>query len=187
MKQTLKCEQFELYDEFIDPAAFKYIKQYVTKQCSYDAILLQNWTGEDFWHPNEGNVLKGKRWMLHENGTPDAFKYFMGAFLSANVFPFDVTHTLSVSAFAYPSGAGFGWHDDGNALAAFVFYISDWEKEYGGELLVESSDDTGYMVRPIANRLILINRKVNHKIAQVDFRAGKNIRYAIAGFVTKRA
>lgn len=114
----------------------------------------------------------------------------------------DRSWTYASTYTAYPTGAQLSWHDDGaDRTGAFIYYLSDWSGEWGGELdVIDISTDkiprTGTVAQsvvaapvnatsifPRANRLVIIGARTFHRVRRVDTLAGGNVRQAISGFV----
>lgn len=181
----LEGGKLAITDNFMEPEPFEAASEFITKQCTYGLIKSSNWTGADYWHPSDGNVMKSSPWSTARGDLPPSIDYVVQSILGRRFFKPDL-YSATVSAFAYPAGACFHWHDDGNAQWAFIYYVSKWELDWGGELLIQERNGLGTYIAPLCNRLVVISRGIRHKIAPVDFRAGANIRFSIAGFITER-
>lgn len=179
MKQVTESEGLAVYDSFLRPDTLLVASEYVTQKCPMFSITQSNWTGSDYWHPNDGNILKSERW--DSANTPKPLSSLVE---EVNKF-FDFNseyHEMNFSAFAYPAGSMLGMHNDGNAVKAFVIYMCDWHETWGGELIVGHKEGIGTAIYPRKNRLVIISGGVPHKIVPVDFRVGYSVRYSVAGF-----
>lgn len=118
--------------------------------------------------------------------------------------------SLSLRFHIYPTGAGLGWHDDGDCAGAFIYYAHpSWEPDWGGELLIANSRaeasvedgsetdaewklfrgdrrfrsiESGSFVLPVPDRLVLIRSGVEHAITPVRASAGDHFRASVSGF-----
>ena len=103
---------------------------------------------------------------------------------------------------AYTAGTQLSWHDDGaGRLGAFIFYLSDWSGDWGGELdildcpteqiprsnsIAESivaAPVNAVSIFPRPNRLVTLTARTIHRVRRVDPLAGSHARQALSGFI----
>jgi len=76
------------------------------------------------------------------------------------------------------------WHNDNlNYVGAFAYYCNnEWQNDWGGQLLVQGSNNTGMYIEPIPNRLSIMKRGAMHTVLPIT---GPVPRYSVSGFFFK--
>lgn len=180
-----------VFDDFLLKEELVGIRKLLMRGCKYTSLAFNNWTGDDYWHPLDGGVMKAPRWSTHP-GEPsfphEVTHLFDKAMLvtAPYLIPGQLHYHLTMTPFAYPAGAGMPWHDDGNAVCSFIYYVSPWLMDWGGELMLRTDLNQGEYLAPVPNRFVVVGKGVKHKVNPVNFRAGAEVRFSIAGFLTER-
>lgn len=94
---------------------------------------------------------------------------------------------IVTSVFRYGDNSRLPWHrDEQNYSGAFVLYLhKTWREDEGGDLLVEDdkSREGGQFIRPIPNRLVLIQAGVRHAVSTI---CNSSVdRLTISGFLVR--
>jgi hypothetical protein len=181
-----------VFDDVLNQGQHKLILDELQRRDAFMPAGSQ-WTSKSYWHPHDGNVLKtpytvmpclpGSYFIRYNELLHTVMNDPRFAEVQKLLKDLEVDR-IGVSGFAYPSNSGFDWHHDGeNSQLALVYYaVERWEPSWGGELLVDGGDGKGTFVAVRPNRLVIIKRGVNHKVAPISFRAGDQMRWSVAGF-----
>lgn len=213
------CESFAVIDSFLPDETFQTVSTYVHqleyRQTSpgmsiWHAIENENprqsiqtyaWASsriaERLTDPIRAELRSSASMLIHPSGTPvdlvlEAVREEAGrASALVGKEGSDWVGILS-SAFAYPPGARAAWHtDDHEYRGAFIYYVHDrWEKDWGGELLLEDQllgVGDGHYVAPLPNRLVILKGGIPHSVTRVSARTGGLARTSLSGFFVVQA
>tara|TARA_R100001510_G_scaffold51316_1_gene51044 strand:- start:987 stop:1580 length:594 start_codon:yes stop_codon:yes gene_type:complete len=96
------------------------------------------------------------------------FKDVLDIIICCEWLPFQKNSSLSLSYYEYDKYAGINWHDDGNQSLNYSLYIHDeWDKNWGGETLIDTGRGLPLCVSPVTNSMVTIKSKVPHKVCAV--------------------
>lgn len=210
-----------VYDDFLDEGSQELILEYFDA-ARFERILPRAW-GSAF-RLSDGDPLVGIEVLSETDGngskchtypTRTALDILIEKLLGLRE---EISETVgvygtawarfSVCPYVYPTGSALGWHADGHAVGAYVYYAHrTWRMQWGGELLVGVSGTggayhstssrgiierretnlpldkgMGYYFSATPNRLILMRGGVPHMVKRVEAAAGDNLRLSISGF-----
>ena len=75
---------------------------------------------------------------------------------------------MSVRYYEYNKFSGINWHDDGTYTINYSFYIhNEWNKDWGGETLIDSGRGLPLACYPEPNSLLVVKNKVFHKVCPI--------------------
>tara|TARA_R100000329_G_C7507724_1_gene178763 strand:+ start:31 stop:642 length:612 start_codon:yes stop_codon:yes gene_type:complete len=96
------------------------------------------------------------------------FKDVLDIVIDCNWLPFQKNSSLSLSYYEYDKYAGINWHDDGIWTLNYSLYIHDeWNKNWGGETLIDTGRGLPLCASPVVNSLVAIKNNVPHKVCAV--------------------
>lgn len=93
----------------------------------------------------------------------------LGKFFNCTLFT-GIRHAEAHYA-RYPNGFGYDWHTDNpkgrdeRVISAVLYLNENWQKEFCGELLLTDKTGTLQIIEPKANRLVIFDSNLSHKVA----------------------
>ncbi len=70
--------------------------------------------------------------------------------------------------YEYDKFSGINWHDDGKYTLNYSFYIHPtWDKDWGGETLIDTGRGLPLACIPYSNTLLTIKNKIPHRVCAV--------------------
>jgi|TARA_R110002012_G_scaffold307789_1_gene513517 Rps23 Pro-64 3,4-dihydroxylase Tpa1-like proline 4-hydroxylase len=162
-------------DEFLPKDLFKKIKDYnyktENKHGSYS-----NWKKFLFKDSQQNTTMKkvnvqedivvcekGKIKSKHE-----IFKSFFNILIDCPFIPYQKNSWINLSYYEYNKFSGINWHDDGKYTLNYSFYIHDtWDKNWGGETLIDTGRGLPLACYPNPNTLLVVKNKIRHKVCPV--------------------
>ena len=162
-------------DDFLPTDLFNKIK-------SYNYFTHKKHTNFDSWEKNlyadsDNNVTMAKVQMVGNvaNLTKGKYKYnhkifkeVLKTIKNCKFIPFQFNSSISISYYNYEKYAGINWHDDGDFTLNYSLYIhEDWDKNWGGENLINTGRGLPLSVEPKPNRLLAVKNKIQHKVCAI--------------------
>jgi Rps23 Pro-64 3,4-dihydroxylase Tpa1-like proline 4-hydroxylase len=96
------------------------------------------------------------------------FKDVLDIIINCEWLPFQKNSSLSLSYYEYDKYAGINWHDDTSHTLNYSLYIHDeWNKNWGGETLIDTGRGLPLCASPVSNSLLVIKNNVHHKVCAV--------------------
>ena len=93
------------------------------------------------------------------------FKDFLKTIVECPFIPFQEKSIFECYYYEYDKFSGINWHDDGNYTLNYSFYIHDeWNKNWGGETLINTGRGLPLSSSPKPNSLLIIKNNVLHKV-----------------------
>lgn len=208
---TLLRREFAVIDGFLTEKNFAFVQRGLSR-LEFRTVGSDYIPGGAAWSIEDQRPMESRPYQsTMARGTADPITVALGLFIDAMEAAADVAvevcglspegaKTYSVRSYLYPQAVSLNWHSDARKGGAFTFYYHErWHRKWGGELLVASpelhtsatagddpqapsEDDDGYMLRPLANRLVIVRSGAAHKIAPVSRAAGSHVRRSLTGF-----
>ena len=205
MRLILKNEKLAVYDDVIEDAHIKTIRDYVQKE-EYALPYISGW--HKVWRLGDCSPMGSKNYKYSErpfnNGMDIALVYMEE--MAKNHPQLNGWDEIILRSYLYPRGSKLSWHNDLDYKGAMVLYTHDnWGSTWGGELLVAEVSDNyedeigphlnhekenkfimdygvGQYILPKPNRLVITYKNVWHNMCRVDPDAGDHVRSSIVGF-----
>ena len=99
------------------------------------------------------------------NAVDPIFKDFLKTIIECPFIPFQEKSMFECYYYEYDKFSGINWHDDGNYTLNYSFYIHDeWNKNWGGETLINTGRGLPLSSSPKPNSLLVIKNNVLHKV-----------------------
>ena len=96
------------------------------------------------------------------------FKDVLDEIINCKFMPFQKKSWLVLSYYEYDKYAGINWHDDDTWPLNHSLYIhKEWNKNWGGETLIDTGRGLPLCVSPVTNSMVTIKNKVPHKVCAV--------------------
>jgi Rps23 Pro-64 3,4-dihydroxylase Tpa1-like proline 4-hydroxylase len=96
------------------------------------------------------------------------FKDVLDIIINCEWLPFQKNSSLSLSYYEYDKYAGINWHDDTSHTLNYSLYIhEEWNKNWGGETLIDTGRGLPLCASPVSNSLLVIKNNVHHKVCAV--------------------
>ena len=96
------------------------------------------------------------------------FKNVLETIIKCEWLPFKKKSGLTLGYYEYGKYSGINWHEDTNHTLNYSLYIHDkWEKNWGGETLIDTGRGLPLAVLPAPNQLVVIKNNVPHKVCPV--------------------
>ena len=152
---------------------------------SYDYASIKNKT-RDSSHKNWQKILHiddyGNRTMQkvetvniiarYHNGDYEfvdpMFKKVLDVIINCPWLPFKKNASLLLSYYEYDKYAGINWHEDDIWTLNYSLYIHDkWNKNWGGETLIDTGRGLPLCASPVRNSMVTIKNNVPHKVSAV--------------------
>tara|TARA_A100001515_G_scaffold135538_1_gene126583 strand:- start:689 stop:1276 length:588 start_codon:yes stop_codon:yes gene_type:complete len=96
------------------------------------------------------------------------FKEVLDEIINCEWIPFKKKSWLVLSYYEYDKYAGINWHDDDTWPLNHSLYIhKEWNKNWGGETLIDTGRGLPLCVSPVTNSMVTIKNKVPHKVCAV--------------------
>ena len=96
------------------------------------------------------------------------FKDVLDIIINCEWLPYQKNSSLSLSYYEYDKYAGINWHDDTSHTLNYSLYIHDeWNKNWGGETLIDTGRGLPLCASPVSNSLLVIKNNVPHKVCAV--------------------
>ena len=109
------------------------------------------------------DLTKGKYEYNHE-----IFKEVLEVIKNCDLIPFKSNSSITLSYYNYEKYAGINWHDDGEYTLNYSLYIhKNWNRNWGGENLIDTGRGLPLSVEPKPNRLLAIKNKIKHKVCAI--------------------
>ena len=75
---------------------------------------------------------------------------------------------LAISYYEYKKYAGINWHKDESHTLNFSLYIHDlWDKNWGGETLIDTGRGLPLVSYPYPNTIVIIKNNIPHRVCPV--------------------
>jgi len=161
-------------NEFLPKDLFKKIKNY---NYEHDCSSHNHWQKNLFLDKNNFKTMKNVNIQQNvafvKNGKieskEDIFKDFCKILINCPFIPFKVNSTIKLSYYEYEKFSGINWHDDGEYTLNYSFYIHDtWDKNWGGETLIDTGRGLPLASYPYPNTLLTIKNNILHKVCPVS-------------------
>lgn len=82
--------------------------------------------------------------------------------------PYQKKSQMDISHYEYQKFSGINWHNDVNYTLNYSFYIhSNWDKNWGGETLIDTERGLPLVSYPYPNSLLAIKNGIQHKVCPV--------------------
>ena len=112
---------------------------------------------------NLASLSKGK--FVYEN---IIFKEVLDTVKKCEFMPFKDNSSIHVSYYKYNKYAGINWHNDGNYTLNYSLYIhKEWNRNWGGETLIDTERGLPLSVYSQPNSLVAIKNGIMHKVCAV--------------------
>ena len=109
------------------------------------------------------SLSKGK--FLYED---KIFKEVLDVVKKCEFMPFKTNSTVHLSYYKYNKYAGINWHNDGNYTLNYSLYIhKEWDRNWGGETLIDTGRGLPLSVYSKPNSLVAIKNNVMHKVCAI--------------------
>jgi len=98
----------------------------------------------------------------------DVLNNFCKILIDCPFIPYQKNSSISVARYEYDKFSGINWHDDGIYTLNYSFYIHNkWDKNWGGETLIDTNRGLPLVVYPYPNTLLAIKNNIQHKVCPV--------------------
>tara|TARA_R100000231_G_scaffold42213_1_gene36825 strand:- start:963 stop:1574 length:612 start_codon:yes stop_codon:yes gene_type:complete len=98
----------------------------------------------------------------------EIFKQVLDIIINCDWLPFKKKSKLILSYYEYDKYAGINWHDDGKWTLNHSLYIhKEWNKNWGGETLIDTGRGLPLCASPVTNSMVTIKNNVYHKVCAV--------------------
>ena len=96
------------------------------------------------------------------------FKDVLDVVKNCQFIPFKDNSSLNISFYEYDKYAGINWHDDNGYTLNYSLYIhEDWDRNWGGETLIDTGRGLPLSVYSQPNALVAIKNNIEHKVCAV--------------------
>ena len=205
VKQTLKKENFVVYDDIFDKDNYNRIWLHFQNE-TYSYVHFNKWIS--VWRATDGFPQKGPSYdeikLPYNTYIDNIFKLFKNiADANKNIIP--EWKNLTITPYLYPRETKLNWHNDGSYAGAIILYVHPyWASTWGGELMLaktsviekvpnpsldHSFEDKfleqyghGQYITCKPNRIVLTQKGIWHSINRVDKDAGDHVRASFVGF-----
>ena len=171
--QAIVIEDFLPEDLFKKVSNFDYESDKFRKRTSFD-----DWDKE-LYLDSFKNVTMKKVKLIDENLAylrkgeysyvkDDMFKDVLQTVVECPFMPFIENSTINVTYYKYEKYAGINWHDDHVYTLNYSLYIhKEWDRDWGGETLIDTNRGLPLCVTPRPNSLVAIKNNIQHKVCAV--------------------
>jgi len=98
----------------------------------------------------------------------DILNDFCKILIDCPFIPYKKNSSMTVAHYEYNKFSGINWHDDGIYTLNYSFYIHEkWDKNWGGETLVDTNRGLPLVSYPHPNTLLAIKNNIQHKVCPV--------------------
>mgnify|MGYP003132031340 FL=1 len=114
------------------------------------------------------------------------FKKLFEYVLNCSHFPLRKDNIeFSMEYYEYNKNAGINWHTDGDYSLNFSLYIhKKWDKDWGGETLIDTERGLPLASIPYSNRIVCIKNNVWHKVCPINVDVPRRVIQMRARFLT---
>jgi Rps23 Pro-64 3,4-dihydroxylase Tpa1-like proline 4-hydroxylase len=96
------------------------------------------------------------------------FKNVIETIIKCEWLPFQKKSAITLNYYEYDKYSGINWHEDKNHTLNYSLYIHDqWDRNWGGETLIDTGRGLPLAVYPVPNSLVVIKNDVPHKVCPV--------------------
>jgi hypothetical protein len=142
------------FKDFLPKEYYKELHDFLIKnrnKCK--AHIPENWPKKLTY-----NYKLPKRTFLHANYTKPLIDYL------EKTGKVEIGLIWDVMVYYYYKDSGMNWHDDGNHINSFTFYINkNWNENWGGEFMYKGTVSNGFF-KPTGNSLIILAPPYQHKV-----------------------
>ena len=93
---------------------------------------------------------------------------FCQTLIDCPFIPYQINSSINIYRYEYNKFSGINWHDDGKYTLNYSFYIHDtWDKNWGGETLIDTGRGLPLACYPNSNTLLVVKNKIRHKVCPV--------------------
>lgn len=162
-----------IINDFLPNKLFEKIKNY---NYEHDSSSYSYWSKGLYSDKNNFTTMKKvnvqQNIAVVKNGKieseEDIFKEFLEILINCPFIPFQINSQIRISYYEYEKFSGINWHDDGQHTLNYSFYIHDnWDKDWGGETLIDTGRGLPLASYPIPNTLLAIKNNILHKVCPV--------------------
>jgi Rps23 Pro-64 3,4-dihydroxylase Tpa1-like proline 4-hydroxylase len=96
------------------------------------------------------------------------FKKFFKILIDCPFIPYQVNSKIALSYYEYNKFSGINWHNDHGYTLNYSFYIhQQWDKDWGGETIIDTKRGLPLSCTPMPNSLLIIKNNISHKVNPV--------------------
>ncbi len=189
MNIAAKTSGFAVFDEVLPPEAFAALANGAACVVSSPVHIID--PHSPIWSIDGPLPASSYPWPPIGNFDPvHPFRILLEAFLemaranSSLIVPGKLWTRVQAHVHSLRRGTKLRRHVDGHSAASFAFYAhSTWDPEWGGDMLLPTTDGICMAVSPLPNRCVMTMGTQLHAISRIDPDAGAAERVSIVGFL----